>query len=202
MREHIDNLVAVFREVRRVLRDDGTLWLNYGDAYAGSGKGLNGDGESGKVGDKQATNVGSMGGIVPGKRMPRGSGRWGHGDNKVDGLPAKNLMGLPWRVAFALQDDGWFLRSAIVWAKPNPMPESAKDRPTSSYEMIFLLTKKAKYYYDAEAIKIPWAKSSIARLSQPTFDQQNGGPKDSLTGNRSHREGPRESETAASKRLG
>ena len=123
--EHIANIVDVFRELRRVLRDDGTAWLNYGDAYAGSGKGLNGDGTIGVINsDKQASNTGSL------------TGR------KTDtGIPAKSLMGLPWRVAFALQDDGWILRSAIVWHKPNPMPESVSDRPTSAYENVFLLAK-------------------------------------------------------------
>ena len=155
--EHLDNLVSVFREVWRVLRDDGTVWLNYGDAYAGSGKGRNGDGTLGLIGDKQATNVGSMGGIVQRKRMQE--------------LPAKNLMGLPWRVAFALQDDGWIIRSAIIWHKPNPMPESAKDRPTSSYEYIFLLAKQGKYFYDAEAIKTPPKAESEARDARgSTYD--------------------------------
>ena len=124
------NIVAVSREVWRVLRDDGTYWLNLGDAYAGGGK--------------QSNNSGNL---INGKRTPRGegSGRWGMGDVAVDGLPAKNLMGQPWRAAFALQDDGWILRSAIVWHKPNPMPESVSDRPTSAYEMVFLLTKRAHY---------------------------------------------------------
>ena len=123
--EHIDNIVAVFREVRRVLRDDGTAWLNYGDAYAGSGKGRNGDGTFNFSGGKQDTNIGStMGNLAT-----------------ASDLPPKNLLGLPWRVAFALQDDGWILRSAIVWHKPNPMPESVSDRPTSAYENVFLLAK-------------------------------------------------------------
>ena len=116
--EWVENIVAVMREVRRVLRDDGTVWLNIGDAYSGGGRGTNPNG-------KQGTNVGTFG-------LKRESG---------SGLASKNLMGQPWRVAFALQDDGWILRSAIVWHKPNPMPESVTDRPTSSYEMIFLLTK-------------------------------------------------------------
>ena len=125
--EWVQNIVAVMREVRRVLRDDGTVWLNLGDAYAGSGKGRIADGtHSPSHGDKQGTNTGAVNGVLP---------------KAFEGLPAKQLMGQPWRVAFALQDDGWILRSAIVWHKPNPMPESVTDRPTSSYEMIFLLTK-------------------------------------------------------------
>ena len=151
--EWLASIVAVMREVRRVLRDDGTVWLNLGDAYAGSGKGMNADGTH-SDGKKQASNRGSLN---PGKRTPRGpgSGRWGLGDASVDGLPAKNLMGQPWRVALALQDDGWILRSAIVWHKPNPMPESVADRPTSAYEMVFLLTKRPRYFYDADAVRQP-----------------------------------------------
>ena len=145
------NIVAVSREVWRVLRDDGTYWLNLGDAYAGGIKG-----SGGKNSAKQNSNPGSFhDGLNRGKRTPRGegSGRWGMGDVAVDGLPAKNLMGQPWRAAFALQDDGWILRSAIVWHKPNPMPESVSDRPTSAYEMVFLLTKRAHYFYDVNAIR-------------------------------------------------
>ena len=151
--EWLASIVAVSREVWRVLRDDGTVWLNLGDAYAGSGKGMNADGTH-SDGEKQASNRGSLN---PGKRTPRGpgSGRWGLGDASVDGLPAKNLMGQPWRVAFALQDDGWILRSAIVWHKPNPMPESTTDRPTNAYEMVFLLTKRPRYFYDADAVRQP-----------------------------------------------
>ena len=125
--EWVENIVEVMREVRRVLRDDGTLWLNLGDSYAGSGKGRMADGtHSPSYGDKQGTNEGAVNGVLP---------------KVFEDLPAKNLMGQPWRVAFALQDDGWILRSAIVWHKPNPMPESTTDRPTSSYEMVFLLGK-------------------------------------------------------------
>ena len=111
------NIVAVSREVWRVLRDDGTYFLNLGDAYTWRWQ-------------WQSDNSGSL---INGKRTPRceGAVRWGMGDVAVDGLPAKNLMGQPWRAAFALQDDGWILRSAIVWHKPNPMPESVSDRPTS-----------------------------------------------------------------------
>ena len=151
--EWVADILAVMREVRRVLRDDGTVWLNLGDAYAGSGKGMNADGTH-SDGEKQASNRGSLN---TGKRTPRGpgSGRWGLGDASVDGLPAKNLMLQPWRAAFALQDDGWILRSAIVWHKPNPMPESATDRPTNAYEMVFLLTKRPRYFYDADAVRQP-----------------------------------------------
>ena len=131
LEQHLKNLVEVMREVRRVLRDDGTVWLNYGDAYSASPKGnLNGQDKSGLTSTKTQ------------EQSPTGFSKLGHG------LPAKNLIGLPWRVAFALQDDGWILRSAIVWNKPNPMPESVRDRPSSAHEMIFLLSKRPRYYYD------------------------------------------------------
>ena len=130
--EFVENMVDVFREVKRVLRNDGTLWLNLGDTYCGTGhKGEHTDPKhkEGRNGQKIALN------------------------NKVAGLKSKDLIGIPWRVALALQADGWYLRSDIIWNKPNPMPEPVKDRPTKSHEYIFLLTKSAKYYYDAEAIK-------------------------------------------------
>ena len=126
--EHLDNIVAVFREVRRVLRKDGTLWLNYGDAYAGGGRG-EGSG-------KQTTNVGS--------NLP---------PFRPDGFKPKDLMMMPARVAMALQADGWWLRSEIVWHKPNPMPESVTDRPTSAHEKMFLLSKKPRYFYDHVAVR-------------------------------------------------
>ncbi len=146
--EYVAHLVAVFREVRRVLRDDGTLWLNMGDSYAGSGKGHT---KSGTIeGYKQATNRGSATG------MPA---------MVIDGLKPKDLVGIPWRVAFALQADGWYLRSDIIWAKPNPMPESVTDRPTKAHEYLFLLAKSARYYYDYEAVKEPMADTSAARYA-------------------------------------
>ena len=172
--EWVQNVVAVMREVRRVLRDDGTCWLNLGDAYSSN------------------PSNGRGGGSTLGGGSPHLSGS----NRDGSGLPLKNLMGQPWRVAFALQDDGWILRSAPVWHKPNPMPESATDRPTSSYEMVFLLAKSGSptfwthqdgygsrtkpapdyrmvngkqmnmwrahdYFYDAEAVREPYAKSSV-----------------------------------------
>lgn len=130
--DFVAKMVEVFREVRRALRDDGTLWLNLGDSYNGSGKG----GAFSDASEKQATN---------------------HGANisrpmKISSLKPKDLIGIPWRVAFALQADGWYLRSDIIWSKPNPMPESVTDRPTRSHEYIFLLSKSARYHYDAAAI--------------------------------------------------
>lgn len=134
--EYVANLVAVFREVRRVLRDDGTVWLNLGDSYAGSGKGA-----WNKTDVQKEVYVPKPGGAEA--SMP-----------KVPlGLKPKDLVGIPWRVAFALQADGWYLRSDIIWNKSNPMPEPVKDRPTKSHEYIFLLAKNRRYYYDADAIK-------------------------------------------------
>ena len=115
------------------------LWLNLGDSYAGSGKGCNGDGTLGTINSvKQKSNRGTMANL-PG--------------DVPSGLKPKDLIGIPWRVAFALQADGWWLRSDCIWHKPNPMPESVTDRPTKSHEYIFLLSKSASYYYDAEAVK-------------------------------------------------
>jgi len=139
---YIDKLVAVFRHVRRLLRDDGTLWLNLGDSYAGGRRGGNPHGSRFR---KQASNAGSV------------TGRAKEPTAIPLGLKSKDLIGIPWRVAFALQADGWYLRSDIIWAKPNPMPESVRDRPTRSHEYIFLLSKSPRYFYDSESIFEPWA---------------------------------------------
>jgi DNA modification methylase len=141
-----DNLVKLFREIRRVLKDDGTVWLNLGDSYAGSGKNRNADGssnEKGIEGTKQGTSQGTiLGDLRPVKAHEIG-------------LKPKDLIGIPWMVAFALRADGWYLRQDIIWNKPNPMPESVKDRCTKAHEYIFLLSKSKNYYYDHEAIKEP-----------------------------------------------
>ena len=159
----VENIVAVSREVRRVLRDDGTYWLNLGDAYAGSGKGQS---PAGNVGMATHAQLGE------------------HWNDSGSGLPTKNLMGQPWRVAFALQDDGWFLRSAIVWAKPNPMPESVTDRPTSAYEMVFLLTKKPKYFYDSEAIRTHNPEGNKQKQYATNMERNDGGDTNSPRMNR------------------
>jgi len=151
-REFVDAMVRVFREVRRVLRDDGTLWLNLGDSY--------GHGTSAM---RKASTTSTK--ISAAQHQAQG-GR--HGG------PAKQLLGMPWRVAFALQEDGWYLRQDIIWAKPNPMPESVRDRCTKAHEYLFLLSKSARYYFDADAIAEPLAPASVERLSQPTIDQQAG----------------------------
>jgi DNA modification methylase len=134
--EYVAHMVEVMREVRRVLRDDGTLWLNLGDCYAGAAGNRNGIGEASTL-----TGSRTYGRKCDNERRERD-----------DGLPPKNLVGIPWRVAFALQDDGWYLRLDIIWAKPNPMPESVTDRPTKSHEYLFLLSKSERYYYDKDAI--------------------------------------------------
>lgn len=139
--EYIEKLVAVFREVRRVLKKDGTLWLNMGDSYSGSGKGRNADGKSCKGHSVSRDNNNKFGGnLFAAKPLE---------------YKRKDLMGIPWRLAFALQADGWYLRQDIIWYKPNCMPESVKDRCTKSHEYIFLLSKSDKYYFDYEAIKEP-----------------------------------------------
>jgi DNA modification methylase len=140
--EYVANMVAVFREVRRVLRDDGTLWLNLGDTYYNSDKWGGGGVNTGK-------HTKAPDGTVPSWSAVRR--RWAD----VPGIKPKDLVGIPWHVAFALQADGWYLRSDIIWSKPNPMPESVRDRPTKAHEYLFLLSKSERYFYDAEAIKEP-----------------------------------------------
>lgn len=138
---YVQHLVELFREIKRVLRDDGTVWLNLGDSYNSQDAGKNPGGFQGKA---MRNNP-----LMNDAYTRNGATKKGH----IDGLKPKDLCGIPWRVAFALQADGWWLRSDIIWAKRNCMPESVKDRPTRSHEYIFLLSKSAKYYYDAEAIK-------------------------------------------------
>jgi DNA modification methylase len=147
-------LVQVFREVRRVLRDDGVLFLNLGDSYA-SNPASGGEQSSKMTGGEH-------------KRTPAS------GYKRPPGLKPKDLIGIPWRVAFALQADGWYLRQDIIWHKPNPMPESVRDRCTKAHEYIFMLTKSARYYYDSDAVAEPVSDSTIARVSQPTLEQQIG----------------------------
>jgi DNA modification methylase len=143
----VTQLVEVFREVRRVLRKDGTLWLNLGDSYAR------------QAGDDSTKNPDS--GLKTG-RTGRAKELFQTGCNKPpQGLKPKDLIGIPWRVAFALQADGWYLRQDIIWHKPNPMPESVKDRCTKAHEYIFLLSKSPKYYFDADAIKEPCSENNV-----------------------------------------
>lgn len=158
--KYVANLVDGFREVWRVLKSNGTLWLNLGDCYAGSGCGGNpADSEF----QKQASNRGSND-LVRSKRIPRGSGRWEGGNNPAVNCKPKDLVGIPWMAAFALRSDGWYLRCDIIWNKPNPMPESVTDRPTRAHEYLFLLSKSKKYYYDHEAIKDPPSPDLIKQI--------------------------------------
>jgi DNA modification methylase len=158
----VDELVQVFREVRRVLRSDGTLWLNLGDSYANSGA----SGPQGKTGDRASRTY---------TAEALGSGRNG----LPAGLKPKDLIGIPWRVAFALQADGWWLRQDIIWHKPNPMPESVRDRCTKAHEYLFLLAKSERYYFDAEAIAEVSARAGEvaggAKYSSDAADANIGG---------------------------
>src|SRR5690606_18934769 len=145
--EYVTALVDVFREVRRVLADDGTLWLNLGDSYA--------------------ANWNSQ----------RSSGGGGFKDNdrerltRTPGFMPKQLLGIPWRVAFALQQDGWYLRQDIIWSKPNPMPESVTDRCTKAHEYLFMLSKSARYYYDADSVKDPAVNAEIGKWTDKWADK-------------------------------
>ena len=163
--EYVAKMVEGFREVRRVLRDDGTLWLNLGDSYTSGGRK--------ELDPGQST-------IHP--AYEGDSFKDGLRPETPTGLKPKDLVGIPWRVAFALQADGWYLRQDIIWHKPNPMPESVTDRCTKAHEYLFLLSKSEKYYYDQEAILEPCSESTHARLSQNVQDQigsfrANGGAK-------------------------
>jgi DNA modification methylase len=158
--QFVANMVEVFREVWRVLRDDGTLWLNLGDSYVG------GKGQSGSMGgDYQASRNNAGASLNMAHQTLGGQKQTKPTDDrammKASGLKPKDLVGIPWRVAFALQADGWYLRQDIIWHKPNPMPESVTDRCTKSHEYIFLLSKSRQYYFDNEAIKEP-AKTAPA----------------------------------------
>lgn len=180
--EYIGVMLEVFREVKRVLREDGTLWLNMGDSYSNDTK------WGGKSGGKNAHSA--LGGYQ-GQRV-----RWGNDCDPKRGVAAlgqpfqanpgpfkpKDLVGMPWMLALALRADGWYLRSDIIWSKPNPMPESVTDRPTKAHEYIFLLSKSQRYYYDAEAILEPVSENTHMRLAQNVAAQigstrANGGAK-------------------------
>ncbi len=159
---YVQHMVEVFREVWRVLKPTGTVWLNMGDSYANDGK---------------------WGGSTGGKYAAVLHGETGIGRQRATtGLKPKDLVGIPWRVAFALQADGWWLRSDIIWSKPNPMPESVTDRPTKSHECVFLLTKGQRYYYDAEAVRERWADGRNGRDGGRAPSQRNrGGRADGFT---------------------
>ncbi len=163
--QYVTNMVAVFREVRRVLRADGTLWLNIGDSY----NAYNGGAGPGSKLSKIQTEA-----------RPRLESGYGL---RFKGLKPKDLVGIPWRLAFALQADGWYLRSDIIWSKPNPMPESVTDRPTKAHEYLFLLTKSPRYFYDADAIREPHSPDGrlktvhdhVTPNSHPNYDSVGNG---------------------------
>ncbi len=149
--EYVEKMVGIFGEVRRVLRKDGTVWLNLGDSYnAGRNGGW----------------AGGLHGISRPEIAPKQSGVNAHG------LKPKDLVGIPWRVAFALQADGWWLRSDIIWSKPNPMPESVTDRPTKAHEYVFLLAKSEKYYFNQDAVREPQNPKNLLRYGSPFFTGQ------------------------------
>jgi DNA modification methylase len=163
----VQKITEVFREVRRVLRDDGTLWLNLGDSYV---HGVPGGGcvfQNGRTDGRETYEADNS-----------------RGREKISttfpGCKIKDMLGIPWRVAFALQADGWYLRSDIIWAKPNPMPESVTDRPTKAHEYIFLLTKSARYYYDADAVREAYQETSLKRYKS---DFHSDNPSCQATGN-------------------
>jgi DNA modification methylase len=151
--EFVEALCLVFDEVWRVLADDGTLWLNLGDSYKPAGNSSTKKGFNERYFGRESTT----------DKQGADEGHLDRSQFTSEGVKPKNLVGIPWRVAFALQARGWFLRSEIIWHKPNPMPESVTDRPTKSHEHIFLLAKSAKYFYDHEAIKEPVSESSLER---------------------------------------
>ena len=151
--EYVENMVEVFREIKRVLKKDGTVWLNLGDSYlAQTGKGFPGTGQ---------------------RNIPNSSKYAAKKIKRPKLLKPKNIIGIPWRVAFSLQSDGWYLRQDIIWHKPNPMPESVKDRCTKSHEYIFLLTKSAKYYYNIDAIREPHQTNSVNKMRDRSTESYN-----------------------------
>jgi site-specific DNA-methyltransferase (adenine-specific) len=153
--EYVEKIVLIFREVRRVLRGDGTLWLNLGDTYSA----------------QRWTKKGET--TTPAQPMNGMSDTWrAIAPTKESGLPDKNLVGIPWRVAFALQADGWYLRQDIIWHKPNPMPESVTDRCTKAHEYIFLMTKKPNYYFDNEAMREPGVMPAGTRGAKGSTERQ------------------------------
>lgn len=176
--EYVARMVDVFAEVRRVLRDDGTLWLNLGDSYAGGG------GFSPDAPCNQARANGESWGALNPANMSRHEAKEkpAHARKAPAGLKPKDLVGIPWRVAFALQADGWYLRQDIIWHKPNPMPESVRDRCTKAHEYVFLLSKSARYFYDAAAIAEKGTGVACGN-TRPTKAARNGDDMQRTAGN-------------------
>lgn len=183
---YVETMVGIFQELRRVLRNDGTLWLVLGDSYVNSPKGSIVIDNSTLGGSKTYQAIGTPPGLLD--------------KSKATGLKPKNLVGIPWRVALALQDDGWYLRSAIIWAKPNPMPESVTDRPTKAHEYLFLLSKSEQYYYDHEVIKEPAVNSGGSKAN--TFKRNGSKREQPILGQSydTHRSDRKESEWDTSTR--
>jgi DNA modification methylase len=165
---YVSRLVDVFREVRRVLRDDGTLWLNLGDSYSAT--------QTNNGGCSPKSTLWGGGGRSREGSKNEAAYKTGEARRRFDGVKPKDILGIPWMVAFALRADGWFLRADIIWHKLNPMPESVRDRPTKAHEYVFMLTKSARYFYDAAAIKEPASESSMAAyraaITNPRDDKQ------------------------------
>lgn len=153
--EYVETMRALFSEARRVLADDGTLWLNLGDSYNNTSSGQNGTGSTGITGGRH-DRIGGRRTSLPSR------------------LPAKNLMGIPWRVAFALQDDGWILRNSIIWAKPNAMPESVTDRLSTRHENLFMFSKSRRYWFDLDPIREEQSPVSIARATRADMRGKEG----------------------------
>jgi len=168
--EYVENMVKVFREVHRVLRDDGTLWLNLGDSYMGGGGGNYNKSGISQAGGQHLTNVRNQRAFI-----------------EKTGLKPKDLVGIPWRVALALQADGWYLRQDIIWHKPNPMPESVTDRCTKAHEYIFLMSKKSKYFFDNEAIRVPYTEP-INRWGGEKLEAKGHSNWDEGTGHKTYRD--------------
>lgn len=164
--EYISKMVEVFREVRRVLRSDGTCWINIGDSYAGSWGNYAPTGQGGQR-EKQTERWD--------REVYSEAKDWRPPTSfKMPGIKNKDLIGIPWMLAFALRSDGWWLRQDIIWNKPNPMPESVRDRCTKSHEYIFMLSKSAKYFYDAESVKEPTVSTEIKKFTDCGQDKQRG----------------------------
>jgi DNA modification methylase len=180
---YVENMVAVFREVRRVLRRDGTCWLNIGDSYATNGT----EKSSGNAAETRERGMHGSFKVTPNSLRLRALD--GVPNCRPPSLKPKNLCGVPWRLAFALQADGWYLRSEIIWAKPNPMPESVTDRPTKSHEQVFLFAKAPRYYYDATAIFEPadwerWGDQTVVKPQPGTASWIKPKSKQELIGRR------------------
>ena len=163
--DYVAALVTVFRDVRRVLADDGVMWLNLGDTYASKARGTDAGWDKSRL-----TNPGNVQKAQAASLRRTGERHRG----KSAGIAEKNLIGVPWRVAFGLQDDGWVLRKDVIWRKTNPMPESVTDRPSSAHEHVFLLTKSTRYYFDLDAIRAPHKRTWVPGA--------NGGRRDTAGG--------------------